>query len=177
MFKHFSSQDHVRTKKKKIFHESHKKLEGNFYEAFFSHNLRTQRTHTIKSIFFSVSSPFFSLPSFSKPERDGLCHKNSRMRNTQGKSSLFTIFFSLIFFLVIRNEKKKSATNVFVYSVFIKMYVVKHTRGMKMKMWKNKKIFPRLQLCIEKKKKIEMRENEKKKLKNVHRPQIAGYSW
>lgn len=57
--------------------------------------------------------------------------------------------------------------------VFIKIYVVKHTRGMKMKMWK-KDFYSATAVYREIKK---MRENEKKKLKNVHRPQIAGYSW
>lgn len=153
-----------------------KKLEGNFYEAFFliiyAHNALTQ----LNSIFFLCLHLFFLSLHFRNQKEMACAIKTAEWEIRRGNHR-FLQFFFLSFFSGYSKWKKKSATNVFVYSVFIKMYVVKHTRGMKMKMWKNKKIFPRLQLCIEKKKKIEMRENEKKKLKNVHRPQIAGYSW
>jgi hypothetical protein len=165
MFKHFSSQGHVR---KNIFHESHENLEGNFYEAFlltiYAHNAHTQLNN-----FFS--SPFFSLPSFSKPERDGLCHKNSRMRNTQGKSSHFTTTFFLSFFSGY--SKKKSATNVCV-CIHQNVCGETHERN------ENENVEKRFFLgysCVPRNERKKMRENEKKKLKNVHRPQIAGYSW
>lgn len=108
MFKHFLSQDHVRTKKKKIFFMNHSKNSRGIFMKLFSfliiyaHNALTQ----LNTIFFCVFT-FFSLPSFSKPERDGLWHKNSRMRNTQGKSSHFTFFF-LSFFSGYSKWKKKN---------------------------------------------------------------------
>jgi hypothetical protein len=92
MFEHFSSQDHVR--KIFFFYESHEKLEGNFYEAFCPHNLRTQRTHTVKYFF---SSPFFLSLHFRNQKEMAYAIKIAGMRNTQGKSSLFTIFFLSFF--------------------------------------------------------------------------------
>jgi len=106
MFKHFSSQGHVR---KTFFSWITRKTRGEFLWSFSSHNLRTQRTHTIKYFFFFTF--FFLSLHFRNQKEMAYAIKIAEWEIRRGNHRFLQIFF-LSFFSGY--SKKKSATNVCV---------------------------------------------------------------
>ena len=161
MFKHFSSQNHVRTDK--YFQWiTRKNSRGIFMKLLFwiSHNLRTQRTHTIKYNFFL---------HFRNQKEMACAIKTAEWEIRRGNHRFFQIFFSLIFFWLFE-IKKVSYKCVCVLCIHQNVCGETHERNENENV-----IFPRLQLCTEKKKKKIERKWKEKDLKNVHhRPQIAA---